>query len=247
MIPVLRRLVYLGSYAYALAALGACGAFAIVANVLRWSPAWVEPATTRFIARLSRTLTRFMQWGGAAVYDFRGFDGLPARRGVIFAANHPTYADALLLFGALDRVLCVMKPSLRRNPLLAQIARAAGYLDPESPRQLVKSCVDRLAAGGNLLVFPEGTRSPERALHPFKPGFAHVAVRAGAPVIPIYIDAPAGDFLRKGSALFRPWQPLPLRYRFRSGGEFRPDPGESTRAFLARVEASFHSRAEVAA
>lgn len=242
MIPVLRRLTYFGGYLYSFLAVGLCAAFAVIANVLRLPADW----TQGLAAGLVRGLVCLMRTGGAATFDFTGLERLRHRRGVIFAANHPTYLDALLLFGSLDRVLCVMKPSLRRNPALAQIARAAGYLDAESPRQLVAACRDRLAAGANLLVFPEGTRSAGARPRRFKPGFAHVAVRTPAPVIAIHVEAPPGAFMRKGHPFLQPWLPLPFRYRFRLGEEFTPDPGETTRAFLARVEASFQRVAEVA-
>ncbi len=240
MTSALRRLLFWLGYLYGALAVVVCATLGAALLLIPCSARWRQRTTTRVIAAISRAFIVTMHRAGVFQFDLRGLQALRPRRGVIFAANHPTFLDALLLFGVLPGVFCVTKASLLRHPLLIPILRAAGYLEVEQPRRLMRSCADRLRAGDNLLVFPEGTRSPQRGLHPFKPGFAHVALHAPAPVITLHVAGPPGDFLRKGTAFFRPWQPLPIRYVFRAGAEFPPREGDSTKTFLTRVEAAFH-------
>ncbi len=191
------------------------------------------------IAAASRGLVGWLRIGGTLELDHREMAALRDPTGVIFAANHPTFIDAIFLFSLLDAVFCVVKSSIRRHAILAPITRAAGYLPADAPLRLVQECCERLGRGENLLVFPEGTRSAGPRLQRFKAGFALVAMRTGTSVQTIHIESDSGGFMRKGNRFFDPWQPLPLRYRFRPGEEFRPEPGESTGAFLARVEDYF--------
>lgn len=66
--------------------------------------------------------------------------------------------------------------------------------------------MERLRAGRTVVLFPEGTRSPRRALHPFHRGAAHVALRAGVPLEPVAISCIPG-MLGKG----QPWWDVPER------------------------------------
>jgi len=71
---------------------------------------------------------------------------------------------------------------------------------------VIDACVARLAAGRSVVLFPEGSRSPEVGLRPFKRGVAHIALRSGAPILPVFLhcDPPA---LKKG----QPWWAVPDR------------------------------------
>ena len=93
---------------------------------------------------------------------------LADERGLVIVANHPSLLDALMLVAQLPRSACVMKASLMRNPLLGAGARLARYIRNDSPRQMVHLAVDDLRAGGQLVMFPEGTRTTRAPLNPFQ-------------------------------------------------------------------------------
>lgn len=88
-----------------------------------------------------------------------------------------------------------------------------------------------LAAGWNVLVFPEGTRSRDGEISPFHPGIGLLAARSGCQVLPVRIVGTAA-VLPKGAR----W-PRRSQVEVRFGAPLRPAPGEDPRAFTARLEA----------
>jgi 1-acyl-sn-glycerol-3-phosphate acyltransferase len=84
---------------------------------------------------------------------------------------------------------CVVKSELFSNWLMGPVVRAAGYIGNDGePEVLIEKCRETLAAGFNLIIFPEGTRSiPGKPIH-FQRGFAHIATTAGVNLQPITIN-----------------------------------------------------------
>jgi 1-acyl-sn-glycerol-3-phosphate acyltransferase len=162
-------------------------------------------------------------------------DALRDEPGLIVIANHPSLLDALMLIARLPRAACVMKASLMRNPLLAPGARLARYIRNDTPSGLVRLAVDDLRAGGQLVLFPEGTRTTRQPLNPFRPGFTLIAKMAKAPIQTVFIDTDS-PYLGKGWPL---WQlpPLPIVFSVRLGRRF--EPGGDPVAQLAEIEAYF--------
>jgi 1-acyl-sn-glycerol-3-phosphate acyltransferase len=128
-------------------------------------------------------------------------------RGKLIIANHPTLLDVVLIMSLVPNLLCVVKHQLWRNPLLGPLVRVAGYIrNDQEPESFIENCRAALAAGNNLLMFPEGTRSvPGRRLR-FHRGFAHIATLTGADVQPITITC-CPITLVKGQA----WYVIPDR------------------------------------
>ena len=158
----------------------------------------------------------------------------------ILACNHPALWDAILILRRFPATSCIMKADLQNHIFLGNLIRFAAIL-PNAPRLLmVRETLARLQAGGRVLLFPEGTRTREEntAVNPFRPGFAILAKKADAPIIPIFIrtDSP---FLEKGWPIWRMPQ-LPVRVSLMLGEAQKPEPGESARDFSARMEALFN-------
>ena len=105
--------------------------------------------------------------------------------GAVIVANHPSLIDVVLVSVLVPRTLYVAKRALRSNPFVAAIVRATSLPDDAT---LPESAAPYLRAGWNVLVFPEGTRSPSVGLHPFRRGTAQLALRTGAPVVPLRIS-----------------------------------------------------------
>jgi 1-acyl-sn-glycerol-3-phosphate acyltransferase len=136
-------------------------------------------------------------------------------------------------------MFCVMKPKLMSNPVLSGQARLAGYVDGTSSNGLVKSCRDNLRAGGNLLIFPEGTRSSLGNPGPFKMGFAMIAKASTAPVQTLMIEISENYLGRGYSFLHQPT--LPIQCTMRLGKRFMMDENEDPRSFGRRVEAYYQN------
>lgn len=144
---------------------------------------------------------------GVIRLEVAGEERLADCRGSLIVANHPTLLDVVLIMSLVPHAQCVVKHQLWRNPLLGPLVRAAGYLrNDQEPGIFIEACRAALAAGNNLIIFPEGTRSvPGRRLR-FQRGFAHIATHTGASLQLVTITC-SPITLVKG----RPWYVIPER------------------------------------
>jgi 1-acyl-sn-glycerol-3-phosphate acyltransferase len=158
---------------------------------------------------------RVMGWWGRAFVRLGGFrvrveglEELPPG-GAVLVANHQSVVDIPLLLSAFPRpVKFLAKRELGEIPLFGKAMAAAGnlFVDREDPRDAVPLLRDagaRVRGGALLVVFPEGTRSTDGSIGEFKPGAFYLALRSGAPVVPVYIDG-GNRALPKGALSFRP-------------------------------------------
>ena len=189
-------------------------------------------------AMISRGYAAFWRMAAASGMmhlDGSALDSLRDEEGLIVVANHPSLIDAMLLVAHLPRSACIMKASLMRNPLLGPAARLARYIRNDSAFGMIHCAVTDLRAGGQLVLFPEGTRTTKRPLNPFHASFALIAKRAQAPVQAVFIDT-SSPYLGKGWPLWR-LPPLPIRFTVRLGQRF--DPPHEVKALVAETEAHF--------
>jgi 1-acyl-sn-glycerol-3-phosphate acyltransferase len=122
-----------------------------------------------------------------------GIDHIERGRPHILMANHQGAYDifALLAYMPVD-FKWLAKEELFKIPILGWAMKAAGYIsiDRKGKRRALESmqrAVTKIREGSSVLVFPEGTRSPDGRIHPFKKGGFTLAVKAGVPIIPISI------------------------------------------------------------
>jgi len=155
--------------------------------------------------------------------------------GLIIAANHPTMLDALVLVARLPRGVCIMKADLMRNVFLGAGARLARYICDDSPRRMVRGAVACLRESGQLVMFPEGTRTVARPINRFRPGITLIARRAQVPIQAVIIETDT-PYLRKGWPIWRV-PAFPIRIRVRLGERFAPE-GDHP-ALLEKLERYF--------
>jgi 1-acyl-sn-glycerol-3-phosphate acyltransferase len=204
---------------------------------------------------VARPVARFL-----APATVRGLEHLRHVEGpVIFAANHSSHVDTPLL-------LTNLPLEFRHHTV---VAAASDYFFDRTWKSILwsfslaaipieRSKVNRrsgdtaaelIEEGWNLVIFPEGGRSPDGWTQPFTGGAAYLARRTGRPVIPVYLHgtrhvlpktaadaarAPGGSGTesRRGGRLRR----SPISVLF--GAPLTPDEGESTHRFSDRVEAA---------
>jgi 1-acyl-sn-glycerol-3-phosphate acyltransferase len=177
-----------------------------VLNLVVRDPVRRQVVARNLIRRTFRGITRWMSAFGVFQYQATGLHWLE-RRGLLILANHPTLIDIVFLMALVPQADCVVKAKLWRNPFTRATVRAAGYIrnDEDGPR-LIDDCVASLRAGGNLIIFPEGTRTVGNGAIHFKRGAAHIAVRARCNVTPVVIRC-TPPMLVKG----KEWWRLPDR------------------------------------
>lgn len=163
-----------------------------------------------------RAYLAFLGWIGVARFDLRELDALRNAGPLIIAPNHPGLLDALMVISRLPNVACVLKASLLDNPLWGAGSRLAGYIRNDWFIGSITLAVQDLQQGGQLLLFPEGTRSTVvPGLNPFRAGVAYVAHRAGVPIQTVIIEQDT-RFLGKGWPLLRAPK-MPMHFRVRLG------------------------------
>jgi len=124
---------------------------------------------------------------GVLTWEVRGLERLQ-RGGQLILANHPTLLDVVFLVALVPDADCVVRSGLARNAFTRGPIRAAGYISNDSGLGLVEDCIASVRAGGNLIIFPEGTRTPRdgREIR-LQRGAANIAVRGRLDVTPIRI------------------------------------------------------------
>jgi 1-acyl-sn-glycerol-3-phosphate acyltransferase len=151
------------------------------------------------IGALFRLFIRWMRLLGLLTYELHDMERLQ-RRGLLVLANHPTLIDVVFLIGYVPDALCVVKSTLANHPSTRGPVRATGYICNNSGADLLQTCVDKLRAGGNLIIFPEGTRTRPGQPLKMQRGAAQIALRGGLDITPVHIHCePLGLF--KG----QPW------------------------------------------
>jgi 1-acyl-sn-glycerol-3-phosphate acyltransferase len=193
-----------------------------------------------------RSFLGFWKLSGLVTVDTTALNALRGEGGLIIAPNHPSILDAVFIMARLPEVACVLKAGLLNSPFIGGGARWSGHISNDAGAGMVRQAVAELAEpGGQLLVFPEGTRTRPDAgqVNAFKGAFALVARAAQAPVQTV--------ILRYNSRLLGKGWPLwkvpayPLVFRAELGRRFDPPPPDGDlRAWMAQVEAYFREALE---
>lgn len=138
-----------------------------------------------------------------------GTEELEPEKPYIFAANHQSQFDILVLQGFLGiDFRWLAKKELFRVPVWGPAMRRAGYIpiDRSHGRQAIKSldeAAQKIAAGTSVVIFPEGTRSKDGRLQDFKAGAMVLAIKSGVPIVPVAIIG-THEILPKGKLLMSP-------------------------------------------
>jgi 1-acyl-sn-glycerol-3-phosphate acyltransferase len=175
---------------------------------------WAFPWT--FISRRVDALYRSGMWiarAGVRIAGVRtkmvGYEQLDLSRKYIFMSNHVSNLDPPLLIPRLPfRVTVMVKKELFRIPLLGPAMRLANFVpidrrNREAAIAGVREAEETVRSGLHMAVFPEGTRSRDGRLLPFKKGPFYLALETCLPIVPITILG-TEVLLPKGKVLARP-------------------------------------------
>jgi len=128
--------------------------------------------------------------------------GLEGRSYVVIA-NHPTLIDVIYLLNRFPGLTSVVKGVWYRSLVFGAVLRWTHYLPNDAGddhEAVLDTMVDHLERGHPLVIFPEGTRSGARKLRRFKRGAFEAAIRAGVPIVPVFIRV-SHPFLMKGQKI----------------------------------------------
>jgi 1-acyl-sn-glycerol-3-phosphate acyltransferase len=177
---------------------------------LVWAVARGEPATPGSI------YDRIPRWWSGVLLDAAGIEvtstGLERARDLgpcIYCVNHSSFVDVWAVLVAVPGSLkFVAKKELFRIPILGTAIRTTGQIpidrgDRESAIESFRAAGEKLRRGHQAVVFPEGTRSADGELQPFKKGAFVLAIATQLPVVPVYVAGSYG-LMRRGSIVPRP-------------------------------------------
>lgn len=126
--------------------------------------------------------------------EIRGRENIDKKTSYVFAANHQGAYDIFVIFGYLNHVFkWMMKKSLEKIPFVGMACKVSkNILVDRSSASAIQKTMDSakeiLKDGISLVVFPEGSRTPDGKMKPFKRGAFMLATEFGLPIVPITID-----------------------------------------------------------
>lgn len=148
----------------------------------------------RFSSRyVAMNWARALAWLTPMRVQLEGSEHIDTSRSYVVVANHLSLFDIPALYGWLDLDLkWVIKQELRKAPGIGIGCEKVGHIfidrkNPEQARKQINAALERLGNGIGILFFPEGTRSPDGNLLPFKKGAFRVAIEAQIPILPVTV------------------------------------------------------------
>lgn len=185
------RNIALGLYSYAAFGLSAVGFLPLLgaAQLLHGSDP-TQRIPGRWMRRFGRTCVRL-----SPIWRFRIEGEAPSdvhTRAYVVVANHLSDADPFLLSFLPWDMRWLAKEELYRLPLIGNLMRYGGDIpiargSREGSRLAMEEARRSLDAGISIMMFPEGTRSRDGKLLPFKDGAFRLAIEAGVPILPVAI------------------------------------------------------------
>lgn len=121
-------------------------------------------------------------------------------RSSIIVANHPSLIDVVILTSIIPKCMLIVKPGLLRWPFLRPILKSLCIVNDGNSEAMLSKATEALQRGFNIIIFPEGTRTSPGRRNKLHRGAFHLAIRSGAPIVPIRIQT-SQPFLTKEA----PW------------------------------------------
>lgn len=171
-------------------------------------PLLLTPYGLAWLYAEARVGVRVLFWLVGIKLEFAGQTALPQSGRVVYMANHQSFLDPPALLLALPGPISFLaKQELFHVPLLGWVMRRGDFIpvnrtEREQARQSVQRSAVQVRQGRPLLVFPEGTRSADGELLPFRMGVFQIAAQAEALIVPVTIQGTRECLARKSWRLF---------------------------------------------
>jgi 1-acyl-sn-glycerol-3-phosphate acyltransferase len=136
----------------------------------------------------------------------QGKERINPRTTYVMVCNHQSLADIMVLHRLFVHFKWVSKAENFRIPFVGWNMTLNRYIRIERGRlkgtlAMMREAESALRGGSSVMIFPEGTRSPDGALQTFKEGAFELAIRSGAPLLPIVVSGTAAALPKRGFVL----------------------------------------------
>jgi 1-acyl-sn-glycerol-3-phosphate acyltransferase len=195
----------------------------------------------KFFCWMSKRYCRVAIWICGVTLEARGVSRVDPDKGYIFMPTHTSQLDPPLLTQVFSQpILWVFKKELSKIPVFGWTLMALGQImvdrsDIEQARGSMGEAGRELKGNMSVMVYPEGTRSKDGKLQPFKKGGFYMALNAGLPIVPVRISGsyelfPHGALMvRPGRVAVEVFDPIP------TAGKTRADIPELVRLVRAAL------------
>lgn len=167
--------------------------------------------------KIARTWARSLLRIARVRVKVDGLNNIDPRGTYVLVANHLSYMDTPVMLTHVPVDFRFMaKKGLFQIPFLGTHLKHAGHIpvpleDPRASIRTLSHAAETIREGGtSVLIFPEGGRSDDGVLQPFKEGAAYVAIKAGVPLVPVALIG-TREILAMHSATFHAG-PVTLRF-----------------------------------
>ena len=162
----------------------------------RWNPRLRDISCLRMV----QAAFKLILWFTGTDITYIGRENIPKDQAVLYVGNHNSYFDILLTYSQCpDLTGYVAKSEMLRYPLLRDWMKQLYCLfldrtDMRAGLQTILTGIDYIKQGISICIFPEGTRSRDGQMQPFKEGSMKMAQKTGCPIIPMAITNSAEIF-----------------------------------------------------
>lgn len=190
----------------------------LITGVLIWISYLMSLLSGRWIDRLFRFWADAVMWAVGAKHTASGVENADPSRSYVVVSNHLSLIDTPLLVRYLPlAVRFLAKRELFSVPVMGGYMKRTGHIpiDRGNARTALQSIAEAARAlregHRSILIYPEGTRSMDGLMQPFKDGAAVLAIRAGLPVLPCAVEGTRDVLPARGVVL------MPARVHLRVG------------------------------
>lgn len=184
------------------------GSVGLVGSLFEWRG--------KFLGWIARIWSKLILKIGGIKFSVQGLKKLDSNGHYIFASNHESALDIPLVFAGLPyHIVSISKIELKYIPIFGWAMMAGGhfFVDRQNHKKAIQS-LDRAKKSmiknpRSIIIYPEGTRSSDGSILPFKKGGLIMALKMGLPVVPIAIIGTRESMQKKRLSLKK--QPLELR------------------------------------
>jgi len=165
-----------------------------------------KPRKGRWFRIVSKSYSRICLTAFGIRVDGRGREHVDPSKPYIFMSNHVSHADSPALALTIPHPLhWVFKKELGKIPVFGWVLSSGGQVmvdrsSPEKAREALSDAMAGLSGNNSILIYPEGTRSRDGTLQPFKKGGFWMAISSGLPIVPVQVsgsrDVVPADTLR---------------------------------------------------
>lgn len=168
------------------------GSVVLALVVFPWIRVFVHPKekfqikAREFVSASFRMFANVMRITGAL--SLRVDDRAKYRNihGKIIVANHPSMLDFVFIMSLVPNANCIVRGGLA-NTVLGGVIRQCYIVNSLDFDELCRLCKQTIDEGNNVIIFPEGTRSPRHGVNPYKKGAARIAYYSNCDVLPILV------------------------------------------------------------